>query len=62
MNTIYFVAFCLIIFFAIVWGLVNDDHSEFHDGAGDKKFSLKKKNPSDDANKKQNDDINANIM
>lgn len=62
MNTIYFAIFCVIIFVAILWGLIKDDHDEFHGGAADKRFSLKKKTPPNNTNIPDSGKNDANIM
>lgn len=62
MDTLYFAGFCVFISLIILWGYKNDDHAEFNDGLGNKKFSPKKSDVEPSANTDEEDTPRANLL
>lgn len=62
MDTLYFAGFCIFISLIILWGYLKDDHAEFNDGLGKKKFSPKKSDAEHSAKTDEEDTPKANLL
>lgn len=62
MDTLYFAGFCIFISLIILWGYLKDDHAEFNEGLGKKKFSPKKPEVEVSAKIDEEDTPRANLL
>lgn len=62
MDTLYFAGFCIFIALIIVWGFLKDDHEEFNQDLGKKKFSLKQPTSEETEPPKDDDTPQANLL
>lgn len=62
MDTLYFAGFCIFISLIILWGYLKDDHAEFNEGLGKKKFSPKKPDAEPSVKTDEEDTPRANLL
>lgn len=62
MDTLYFIGFCFLIGFGILWGYLNDDYAEFNGDGGKKKFSMKKPDVKKASDADEKDTPRANLL